>query len=417
MDWHLDLGHADENTPRVLKFLAYLDQEPAPAMSVRTDVESFLANPGEFARRVSAPEAALWRARAGVPAEPTETPGRELRTAQVDAWEGSADLRAALVLGPPGTGKTFLLAWMTAGFLHARRAAGRPCRVLLTGFTRESIGNLFRDLTPVMSAHLPDAVPVYFGRPPEQPQPAGVAVAGTGRDDLDASRERLAATYLVAGATGWTVFKLLDGGKGLEGHGPTARVFDLVVIDEASQLMLGQGLLSLAGLADGGRLLVAGDDRQLPPIRTTVDAATADGRMLGGSLYQFLKSGGVAEFPLTETFRLSRPLAQPPSRLFYENRYDSAVAGRRLALKPNWHAGLADWERAALDPEHPVCVLIHDGPPCGTDNPFELTLRPARPPDRCVRGSGLPPRPGAAELDERTLWGECLAARDPPSRT
>jgi hypothetical protein len=29
VDWHLDLGYADENTPKVLKFLTYLDQEPA----------------------------------------------------------------------------------------------------------------------------------------------------------------------------------------------------------------------------------------------------------------------------------------------------------------------------------------------------------------------------------------------------
>ena len=378
-------------------------------MSVRADIRSFLANPGEFARGVASPEADLWRAGLAFAQSQLKPPGRELRQAQIDAWEGSTDRRAALVLGPPGTGKTFLLAWMTAGFLHARRTAGRPCRVLLTGFTRESIGNLFRDLVPVLTVHLPEVLPIYFGQPPEQPLPMGVEIAAAGWDDLDNSRSRLAESYLVAGATGWTVFKLLDGGKGTDGDGPTAKVFDLVVIDEASQLMLAQGLLSLAGLADGGRVLVAGDDRQLPPVRSTIDAASADGRVLGGSLYDFLKTGGVSEFPLTETFRLSRPLAQPPSRLFYDNQYDSAVAARRLTLRSNWATGLADWEKNALDPEHPVCVLIHDGPPCGTDNPFErsvlrrLTVLLA---ERMLSGS-------ASELDARTLWGDRLAVVTP----
>src|SRR5262249_8988174 len=149
------------------------------------------------------------------------------------------------VLGPPGTGKTFLLAWMAAGYLHACREVGRSCRVLLTGFTRESIGNLFDDLASVLAAHLP-SVPMHFlGNPPGQPLPDQVETVSLGKDDLRAARDLLAADTLVVGGTGWSLYKLFAGGEGPEGDGPTARVFDLVLIDEASQMMLAQGLLCL----------------------------------------------------------------------------------------------------------------------------------------------------------------------------
>ncbi|MCP4874327.1 MAG: hypothetical protein GY896_02475, partial [Gammaproteobacteria bacterium] len=64
------------------------------------------------------------------------------------------------------------------------------------------------------------------------------------------------------------------------------------------------------------RLLNAGDDKQLPPVRA-VHAQEIDGRRLGGSLYDFLKSAQVAEFPLDETFRLNAPLTSFPETKFY----------------------------------------------------------------------------------------------------
>jgi hypothetical protein len=375
-------------------------------MTTRADILAFLQTPQAFANSPQPEQAERWRRGLAFARGHLKAPGPTLRPAQVQAWEGTAGLRAALVLGPPGTGKTFLLAWMAAGYLHACRGAGRPCRVLLTGFTRESIGNLLDDLAPVLTAHLPSVPLYFFGNPPGQALPAGVENVSLGRDDLAAARHLLQADALVVGATGWSLYKLFAGGGGPGGDGPTARVFDLVLIDEASQMMLAQGLLCLSGLAEGGRVLVAGDDRQLPPVRPTHGAAAADGRLLGGSLYAFLKSGQVSEFRLNETFRLNAPLAGPPSAQFYEGDYFSAVAGRRLALRPGWQEGLASWERTALDPEYPACILLHGGPPCSTDNPFERAVL------RRLVGllaERLPTPGGNGPVDAATLWQERLA--------
>src|SRR3546814_663185 len=97
-------------------------------------------------------------------------------------------------------------------------------------------------------------------------------------------------------------------------------------------------------------------------------------RQLGGSLYTFLKSGDVPEFALDETFRLNAPLAAFPERKFYPGRYRSAVEANRLELTTDWKAGLEPWEAAALDPDWPVAILLHDGPPAATTNLFEARI-------------------------------------------
>ena len=82
------------------------------------------------------------------------------------------------------------------------------------------------------------------------------------------------------------------------------------------------------------------------------------------------------EFALEETFRLNAPLSDFPRRTFYLDAYRSAdaVQDARLHLKPDWRDGLQTWEADLLDPEWPVAILLHDGPPAATQNPFEADL-------------------------------------------
>src|SRR5262249_26776585 len=151
----------------------------------------------------------------------------------------------------------------------------------LSGFTREAIGNLLEAVAALTKVHVPQARLVFLGNPPDSPLPADIEQIDLDWQGIGPAREALKARCLVAGANAWSLFKLFEQGKGPGGDGPTARVFGLTLIDEASQLLVGQGLMSLAGLAEGGRVVVAGDDRQLPPVRQVHEGAGPGGLEVG----------------------------------------------------------------------------------------------------------------------------------------
>src|SRR3989344_3655353 len=356
----------------------------------------FLRDPLDFAQDTV--DADIWESAFSDIAEPlTEAAKVPLRSAQVDAWHGLATARAGLILGPPGTGKTHALAWMAAAYIEARRRAGLPCRVLISAFTRNAIINLLEAIAERCRLLADPATVAFVGREPTSPLGAGVTQC-----DVDDAPHLLSNDYLVAGMTVWGLNKLLKS----QGES-TGSYFHLTCIDEASQMVLSHGLMAVAGMAEGGRILVAGDNKQLPPIRIEHDH-DVDGRRLGSSLYAFLQAADVPEFPFDETFRLNEPLTRFPRDRFYEDRYRSAVPDRRLELIDGWQDGLNDWERVVLNPEYPICVLIHDGPPAGSSNPFEATITAKI--SKLLHKRLLPTQAGADDADK---WQHRLAVVSP----
>jgi hypothetical protein len=326
------------------------------------EILRFLRDPLDFA--ADPVDADVWKDGLYDVAQPlTEAANIPLREAQIDAWIGLASARVGLILGPPGTGKTHALAWMAAGYLEARRRAGLPCRILVSAFTRNAIINLIEAIAECCQQLQSSPRIAFVGR-----KPSSAMAAGVEQLDVADAAALLTEDYVVAGMTIWGLNRIIDSQGGF-----TGAFFHLTCVDEASQMVLSHGLMTIAGMTGDGRILVAGDNKQLPPIRIEHDH-DIDGRRLGSSLYAFLKAAGVPEFPFDETFRLNEPLTRFPRDRFYEGYYKSVVPERRLPLVEGWEYGLEDWERVALDPEYPICVLIHDGPPAGASNPFEATI-------------------------------------------
>ena len=330
-----------------------------------------------------------------------------LRPAQEVAWEGMAETRASLVLGPPGTGKTHLLSYLVLGHVWARVEMGLSSRIFLSAFTRSAIENLLSALAKRVGVGLAAPRLLYLGGWGVGGPPAGVEQIDLSTSGGKATiREALSGGPVIIGGTIWKLSQAIEKGHLGKRLGATASVFDLVAIDEASQMPLAHGLQALAGLAHDGRVIVAGDDRQLPPV-TAVSGMSLHGKEFGGSLYAFMKQEGIPEFALEETFRLSAPLVEFPRGRFYGPAYRSAVPETRLRLSRDWHVDLKDWERLALDPDNSKVVIVHDGPPASMESAFETevavrlaTLLKAR----LVGADGLP----VAEV-----WSDGLAVISP----
>ncbi|WP_174503340.1 AAA domain-containing protein [Acidiphilium sp. C61] len=224
-------------------------------MTTRDDILSFLRSPTRFA--ATATDRDLWVEGLDGFAIPSiaATGDHSLRPAQDAAWRGLADHRVGLVLGPPGTGKTHLLSWLIASFGAVRSANGRPARTLVTAFTKNAVGNVLDAASKRQAVHdaaAPD--PIYFGSPPSSGLASGVQVLGRG-DEADLAQE-IASGRAVIGATIWSLHRLINSGVLPTVDGPTAPLFDLVCIDEASQMVLGHGLMALAGMAPDCRIVV-----------------------------------------------------------------------------------------------------------------------------------------------------------------
>lgn len=352
-------------------------------MSLRQDLLSLLCTPQDFAHDLDPDAAERWQSALEDWVLPTIAQAGlySLRDAQLDAWKGMKEKRISLILGPPGTGKTYALSWMALGYLEMCRRHQQPCRIFVTGFTRNAITNLLDavhqridEVTQKAPGQLPVQPPLFFlGTPKEDIQfPFEVLPL---KEMQDIRQRCIEADYSIIGATAWGLYRLV---QGLEEEGSTdvgAPLFHMVCIDEASQLKVAQGLLSLVGMTPRCRVLVAGDNKQLQPIGEMLEGDFG-GRKLGQSLYDFLASSRLPEFPFTETFRLSSPLSRYPGERFYDGRYHSVkeVAARKLALQEGWKEGLESWQQIALDPEHPICVILHEGPLASTQSPFEAKI-------------------------------------------
>jgi ATP-dependent helicase YprA (DUF1998 family) len=302
---------------------------------------------------------------------------------------------------------------MAVAYLMARRRSGLPCRVLLTGFTINSIGNLLEGVEEKVRRYDASGIPMLFcGSAPEEAFPESVETfAINRREDQDAVWERLRQSHVIAGLTTWSLYRLISDCEQQGREGPTLPLFDLVCIDEASQMMVAQGLMALAGLQTGGRVIVAGDNQQLPPVQAMFDREI-NGRQLGSSLYEFLKSANAPEVRFEETRRMNRPLAVFGSREFYEDRFYPAadIADEQLRLKENWRDGLSEWQQIVLDPAYPVVILLHDGPAAGLENPFEQAIS-----FELVQSffSRMLPSEGQTELTPNVFWRERMAVITP----
>ena len=206
-----------------------------------------------------------------------------------------------LIHGPPGTGKTRVLAWIVNELLKQGE------RVLVTSATHRTINNLLEAIADISGDRNRIAKITPF-------HDRSLSVA---------QFERFSETPLGKSGSGYVIgatpFALRS--KRLSGVD-----FETVIIDEASQVTLP---LAVMAMLAGRRYIFAGDHCQLPPVCRSLAPSESGQASIFGRLV-----GRGMETMLTVTYRLNEPLCQWPSESFYLSRLrpSPAAAGRRLRL-------------------------------------------------------------------------------------
>lgn len=329
--------------------LAALDQQENPWFT------QMVADPVGTRRRITEPS--------GVLATAKELATRAGFTpSQMEAFTAMVDHDIQLVWGPPGTGKTHFLASAILCMAEAHRRHALPLRVLLTGFTNAAIDNALRKLIALTGNG------IYKGRLP-------IRKIATGTSDVAVAVKPKAAPaqfaqdnpICVLGSTVWQVRKTE----------PQDLVYDLVIIDEGSQLKVAETAIPVRRLRPGGRLLIAGDDRQLPPIVQGDYPVTEGEPLLHRSILEALRDRDpedVTVVPLLENFRMCDVLCSYPASSIYPAAYapaNSEVAGRRLSFGAPLPEGSLG---KVLDPAHPMVMCVMEEASGAAENLKEARL-------------------------------------------
>jgi DNA replication ATP-dependent helicase Dna2 len=369
----LDRAPGDFNTRRILATLRALAAGEGEAAAVLGLLE------GRGPEGWSPPPADVEAVRRAVLAPAEAAYGRPVLNPDQDlAWEAAFGRAVSLVWGPPGTGKTYLLAWMLVGLAAAARRAGRPCRVLVSSATHRAIVNVLVRVARELAA-TGISTPLRAVKLRGSGSEADAELEGTAVELVeDARLEALLAEAgeggepLVVGSTVWSLWKRMREARSPEA--PVASWFDVVVIDEASQIKVSEALIALSSLRPGGQVILCGDDKQLAPVIRGRYGARDD-TLFGSVFSRFAES--FPRLALRESRRMNRALVEYPRELFYPGLV-SMCPEERVRLTAGTAHLLDELDSMLWDvffrPEDAVVFCTYSGYRAGARNPFEAAL-------------------------------------------
>lgn len=354
--------------------------------------------------------------------------GTTLNQSQWDAWDAALTRRLQLIWGPPGTGKSRTVGAIVDAAVAAAAAQSRPLRVLVTAATYTAIDNVLlpvmRDLKELVAAakvarirsnsrETPEGDAAQIDTPLDRHNPSNDI-----RDLRDRLKEQNGIT--VVGSTPQQVHNLLITG----GELPVQEFFDLIVVDEATQVSVGESILALAGLAMDGTVVVAGDHNQLPPIRAAEPPVGLESFV--GSVYQYLRDAQkVTAAALDVNYRSNETIVDFARRARYRSALTSHSPHLRLHLNgasgrpPTWPSDLIwtpEWENL-LGPDAPAVAFVHPDARSSQWNQFEgeavaalVTLLRSRALDQLENENDpagiVIPSAGAARCTDEDFWGK-----------
>jgi hypothetical protein len=207
-----------------------------------------------------------------------------LDPSQQSAVAHAIERALTVIWGPPGTGKTKTLGAILHAITRHAFAMRQPVRVLVTGPTYKAVQEVMERTAQFLSGDTSAPCKMFMGYTSgrtQAPIPAGlnghVAYRAMQFDSSDAEFKNCLNEIQVGQSVtivGCQVRQARRFPQQLSSQ-CLHPIFDVVVIDESSQVTVSQSLAALTGLKDGSRLIIAGDYKQMPPISSVDPPAEA----------------------------------------------------------------------------------------------------------------------------------------------
>jgi len=303
--------------------------------------------------------------------------GLDLNASQWQAWEAALSRRHQLIWGPPGTGKSRTAKAVVIGAALEAHQEDKPIRILICTPTYRAMDIILLDVYAAVGSLLSEAdcevwrLRSYLRAPdPSVPKEIDVELnRASPSEDVVAIRERLTRRngITIVGATPSQIHNLMTACNG----SAQQELFDLILIDEASQMDVANAILAFCSLADDGSVVLAGDPKQLPPIHQA--EAPLGLEAMVGCIYSFCeKVHGVGSEMLEVNYRSNSTLVEfslsagyrPALKSYSPDLKLNLVAPLPFDRPANWPCDLF-WTPAwslLLDPNRPaVCFVYPEG--------------------------------------------------------
>ena len=289
-----------------------------------------------------------------------------LTQSQARAFYHSVKSPLTLVWGPPGTGKTHFLALSILIYIETMRRLKKPFKVLISGFTHASIENCMGKIQELQKETQIVGEKLQMFKLDQAKMQNSQSLDFINKENCQEYLDKHDRVIL-----GGSTFSML---KAFQKN--PKRPFDLVVLDEGSQVKVGESLLPLSRTSPKGRMIIAGDDKQLAPIiKGDYPDAKEKDAFLHKSIFENLRtldSKGQHLCQLNENFRMNKILSDFPAKAIYSQQYrpyNEVIANRRIQLKDFRHSD--EFINIVLDPSYPLVLCSLDGVSTGAINPFE----------------------------------------------
>jgi hypothetical protein len=216
-----------------------------------------------------------------------------LNPSQQAAVANALERALSIIWGPPGTGKTNTLSAYVHTLVAHAALSKKGLKILLTGPTYKAVEELVGRVIKLLNADPTCKSEVYMcysaGREHMTIAPtlthlkATVVQIRDAQFDADCLPSVNNPDTITIVAT--SVMQCHKFGE-LLNSAPLAPIFDVVIIDESSQVEVTKAIAPLAVLKQGGRTLIAGDHLQMPPIASLEPPVGAE--YLVGSIQSYL---------------------------------------------------------------------------------------------------------------------------------
>jgi DNA replication ATP-dependent helicase Dna2 len=283
---------------------------------------------------------------------------------QLRSFQALCQYSNVTLWGPPGTGKSYFISTTLAHLFHAHIKANVPFKVMINSFTHAAIENVLgATMKRIDELNLGHEIRcVKAGRWRGETKPSSLLECS----NQEIQGQILDSNYALIGSTVY----------GCMGSDLRA-CFDLVVIDEASQVKLTDATITIGTRKRGGRLLLAGDHEQLPPITKSVWPTLDEQPQLNKSVLEamFVKGHPALGCMLQECFRMCGTLTQLVAEKIYGPNYQPSsddIAQQRLRWQPQGEE--SQLIEDCLDPEYPFVIVSLEGSKAGQVNLEEAQL-------------------------------------------